>query len=74
MLRSAAAAMIAAALLVLAARIGWERAIPVALAVLAGGGILCVLAAVFAPKAHVLSGAVLLIVGVLASVAVFLTA
>ena len=73
-LRSAAAAMIAVALLVLASRIGWERAIPVALGVLGGGGIVCVLAAVFTPKAHVLGGTILLVVGALASIAVLVTA
>ena len=73
-LRSAAAAMIAAALLLLASRIGWERAIPVALGVLAGGGIVCVLAAVFTPRTHVLGGTVLLVIGVLASIVALLTA
>ena len=74
LLRSAAAAMIVAALLVLASRIGWERAIPVALGVMAGGGIVCVLAAVFTPKAHVVGGTILLAIGALASVGVLFTA
>lgn len=73
-LRSAAAALIVVALLVLASRIGWERAVPVALGILAGGGIVCVLAAVFTPKAHVMGGTILLIAGTVASIAVLATA
>ncbi len=70
MLRTAAAATMAAALFLLASQIGWERAVPVTLAVLAGGGILCVLAAVFVPKTHLASGVALFVIGTLAGVAV----
>lgn len=72
-LRSAAAAMVVAALLLLASRIGWERAIPVALGVMAGGGIVCVLAAVFTPRAHVMGGTILLVVGAVAGIGVLVT-
>ena len=70
MLRAAAAATTAAALFLLASQIGWERAVPVTLGVLAGCGILCVLAAVFVPKTHVASGAALFVIGTLAGIAV----
>ena len=73
MLRAAALGMISAALALLASEIGWERAVPVTLGVLGGGGILCVLAAVFTPATHVAGGALLLAIGTLAGIAVLLT-
>ncbi len=70
LLRVSAVALIAGAFLLLASQIGWERAVPVALGVLAGAGILCVLAAVFTPKTHVAGATLALAIGTLASLAV----
>ncbi|MEM9172351.1 MAG: hypothetical protein AAGA84_06560 [Pseudomonadota bacterium] len=63
-MRWSAVVLIAMAQLLLAAAIGWERGIPVLLAVLAGAGVFSLLTATLASRAHVAGGLILFIVGV----------
>lgn len=67
--RAGASVLILATTMIVASPLGWERAIPIVLGVLAGAGILCVLAGVLTPRRHLLGGAVSLAVGIVAGVA-----
>lgn len=67
--RGAASVLILATTMIIASQLGWEKAIPIVLGVLAAAGILCVLAAVFTPRRHVLGGTVLLVIGAVSGTA-----
>ncbi|MEL7297135.1 MAG: hypothetical protein AAGJ86_05700 [Pseudomonadota bacterium] len=73
LLRIGAVTFIVLIQLVLAVVVGWERGIPILLAVLAGAGALSLITATLAPKAHVPIGFVALTVGTLCSGLVLLS-
>ena len=70
--RAGASVLILATTMIVASPLGWERAIPIVLGVLAAAGVLCVLAAVYTPRRHLLGGAVSLAVGVVSGAAAIL--
>ncbi|MEM7764658.1 MAG: hypothetical protein AAF290_11290 [Pseudomonadota bacterium] len=73
LLRIGAVTFIVLIQLVLAVAVGWERGIPILLAVLAGAGALSLITATLAPKTHIPVGFVALTVGVFCSGMVLLS-